>query len=232
MQAIRKPKPSHPGSLNGPTHPLLALLAAILLCAGAGGCGSKSGRISTKTYPDANVAATSRTPSTPSTTADHIGGYLKSDGDADEDDKRKHIAPAESDDTLFLETYGKKVDRTDQRTVTALVKRYYAAAAAADGTATCSMLDSSLIAGLAQGQSQTAPGASASCAVIATSLLKQRHTRLAADDAGSMIVIQVRARGNLGLAVVGFKTTPISEILLKHEQGTWKIGALFDSEMR
>jgi len=46
-----------------------------------------------------------------------------------------------------------------------------------------------------------------------------------------MVVISVHAKGNLGLAVLGFRRVPESEILVEREGSSWKIDALFDSEM-
>jgi hypothetical protein len=41
----------------------------------------------------------------------------------------------------------------------------------------------------------------------------------------------VRVKADLGLAVIAFKTTPESEIVLEREGHTWKIDALFGGYM-
>jgi len=193
-----------------------------LLCAYASGCGSSGSTKTDSKHHARSGTVAARAAHKPAIVADYTGGYLKSD---DEDDKGKHIPPAKSDDTLFLESYGKRISPTEERVTATLVKRYYTAAAVSDGARTCALLDAGLVAGLTEGQNQTTQSSNTNCATIASTLLKQQHKRLAADKVASLVVIQVRAQGNLGLAVVGFKTTPVSEILLKRQQNKWKIGA-------
>jgi hypothetical protein len=46
-----------------------------------------------------------------------------------------------------------------------------------------------------------------------------------------MKVVEERVKGALGLAVLGFRTTPESEIIVERERRAWKIAALFGTYM-
>lgn len=207
--------------------PVLTLCAIALLGCGVAACGG-AGADTHSAASSATVAATSSADATTSSSTP-AGGYLKNDGDEDGDDGLHRIGPPEDDDEAFLNFYGKKAGPTDKQAVTTLVKRYYTAAAAGNGAAACALLSSTLSTGLTEGQS---PQGTKTCAAVVSPLLTEQHQRFVADNVPTMVVIGVRAKGDLGLAVLGFKATPISTILLMREKGAWKINALFDSVIR
>ncbi|HTA15893.1 MAG TPA: hypothetical protein VK781_13640 [Solirubrobacteraceae bacterium] len=126
-----------------------------------------------------------------------------------------------------MAAYGGEASEADTRAVTAVIRKYYAAAAAEDGQAACQLLYSSLATGLAEGVG----GGGKTCPAAISVLFKQQHSHIVADDVPTMVVISVHAKGNLGLAVLGFRRVPESEILVEREGSSWKIDALFDSEM-
>jgi hypothetical protein len=184
---------------------LLALLTAALACIVMPTCGdTASSRIS-------------------------AGSYLKSDGDRDNDDRSSPIETVEKSDTLIPWTYGKEAGRADKRAITAFVKRYYAAAAAGDGARACSLLYSTLAAGLGEGQDQPLP--SRTCAAVVSLLFEQQRQRLAADDVATMTVVDVRIEGDDGIATLGFRTMPVGQFRVKRERGAWKVDALLDTGM-
>ncbi len=191
---------------------LLALLSATLLCVSATACGS-AGK---------NASLTSRVPSNTATTT--AGDYLKSDGDNDKDDGNPLFA-AEHTDT-FMPDFGKQASRVVEQAITALVKRYYAAAAAGDGTEACSLLYSTLAAGLDESQGQSAQDDNKTCTATLSQLFRQQRQQLAADDVATMVVIGVGVKGDLARVTVGFKTMPVGQIVVKREGGTWKMNAL------
>ncbi len=199
-------------------------LATLALCALLAGCGSANAPSQSASVNRASASSPSKTPSASLGTA-ASGAYLESDADQDGDDPY-HRGRAEDDDTPFLRSYGPQANPTDRSAIAALLKRYYAAAAAGDGAAACQELSATLALGLTAGQS------GATCASVVTPLLAEQRQRFAADQVASMVLIQARVKNGLGLAEVGFKAAPISQIVVKREHGTWKVDALFDSLMR
>jgi hypothetical protein len=190
---------------------LLALLATILLSIATIACGNTS---------KVTSSASQVSPA---------GGYLKDDGDKDFDDVSSYHGHPENDDRSILAPYGSRTSPADTSAVTTLVKRYYVAAAAGDGAQACSLLSSSLATGLALGGSTQSTVSE--CAAPMSQLFKQQHQRLVAQEVATMVVVGVHVKGNTGLAVLGFKKMPESEITVVREDHAWKIDALFESDM-
>jgi hypothetical protein len=157
--------------------------------------------------------------------------YSKQDGDYDFDDVAGYHSGPTNDDLSLLATYGHRAPPAEARAVTALVKRYYAASAAGDGATACTLLSASLAGGLASATSQPVRGAGTTCAGPMSLLLEHQHAQLAAKEVATMTVIAVHTKGDIGLAVLGFRTTPQSEMILVREGGAWRINALFDGIM-
>ena len=194
---------------------LLVLLTAVLLGAGllaCGGAGGGSGSVS----------------------QDGLGGtYLHEDNDAD-----TNIYNEETDDQRTRE-FGKAASPEDTKAVIALVRRFYAAAAAGDGAAACSLMAPSLArdAGLseaAEAAHPPVPGApnlhGDPCPTVMSLLFKEDHEQLVAESA-TLVVTGVRVEGAHGLALLGFKTMPERWILVAREHGAWTIDAPLDSEL-
>jgi hypothetical protein len=204
---------------------LLALLATMLLsgvvtaCGGAGKSTSSASQASSTTAASGSTSATSAP-----------GSYRQDDGDKDNDDSAQPSASL-NDDTPLLKAYGKAGSEADKQAVTEVVKSYYAAAVAENGAKACSLLYSTLASGLAVDPGQAGQGKGGTCATAVSALYKSQHAQLVADDVPTMVVTTVRVKGSLGLAVLGFKTMPRSEILLEREGGAWKVDALFNSQM-
>ncbi|MGC2374858.1 MAG: hypothetical protein WA484_13380 [Solirubrobacteraceae bacterium] len=208
----------------------LALLATGLLGLTAVACGGTSKTTSSISASPHDAGPSGGSAATSASGASQPSGYLKDDGDADGDDGQ-NPANAPNDDLAFLATYGHGASPADMRAVTTLVKSYYAAAAAGEAARACSLLDSTLAAGLASGQSQAPHGPRDRCAASMAPLLRQQHQRLTAEDPATMTVIGVHVKGNLGLAVLGFRTMPEAVIVVEREGSMWKIDALFDNNM-
>jgi hypothetical protein len=181
--------------------PLLALVLAATLCLGAVACGGTHAASATSTS----------------------GGYLKNDADKDTDDPGHHVPGAKNDDLQLFAIYGTGASPADTRAIADLVKAYYAASYAGEGAKACSMLYSSLAAGLGQSRQD--------CTATMSRLLAQQHPHLVAENPASMLVLGVHVKGETGLAVLGFKTMPESNIVLQREGHAWKIDALFDTVM-
>jgi hypothetical protein len=205
---------------NFPRAPL-AVLASTVLAVGAVACGGSGSSHSTSA--GSSGAAAAHASATPS------GGYLKEDADEDGDDP--HPTDPGQDDQEFLASYGPKASPATASTITALVRSYYTASLAGDGTRACALLNAALATSLAKQQSPTASGAQACAAAIAP-LLAQQHQRLLAEEPATMTVIGVYVKGILGLVVLGFGNAPESDIVVTREGGAWKIDALYDSLIR
>jgi hypothetical protein len=211
---------------------LLALSMTVLGAVGLASCGGAGTGSSSTTQTPASVVTT--TGSAATTTGVPPGSYLHLDGDTDNDDT-SHPSSHLDDDKPLLDQYGHHATDADKQAVTAVVKSYYAAAAAEEAAKACSLLYSSLASGLAptpgQGAGPAAQGTGKTCADGVPVLYKHQHDQLVADDVATMVVTDVRLKGNLGLAVLGFRTKPEGEILVERERGTWKVDALFDSQI-
>ncbi len=160
--------------------------------------------------------------------------YIK--GDQDRDEARN--GPPDFDDGRFRD-YGRSASAADRRAITALLKRYYAAAATGDSPAACALTFS----GLARSAdlvdkapedyeptSGSLPLRGKSCVEVMSALSRQHHEELTA-AAATLVVIDVRVHGARGLAILGFRTTGERVIPLAREGGVWKVDGLFDSEI-
>lgn len=183
-----------------------ALLASALLAVGIAGCGGASAKQSVHRAADA-------------------AGHLKADGDKDADDQGAGYPHPEQDDQEFLARYGHGADPATASAIAVLVKRYYAATLAGDATRACALLDPTLARQLTE---QSAAGA---CPAALAPALAQRHRYLLTEEPATMTVLGVYARGTLGLAVLGFRRSPETDVLVEREGSAWKLDSLFDNRM-
>ncbi|MGH2911044.1 MAG: hypothetical protein ACRDJ3_01065 [Solirubrobacteraceae bacterium] len=183
-----------------------------------------------------STTSVSGTASVSTTTVTPPGGYLKRDGDGSYDDKggNPYYAHHRDDDEIFLATYGREADRVDKRTITAMVKRYYAAAVAGEGAKACALLLPSLVKATVEVHGQVVNGSAAydsACAPIMTSMFKRQHQELLADEVATMRVLDVHVKRNMGVVVLGFRRVPERVILIAREGTNWMIDGLLDGEM-
>ncbi len=206
--------------------PPLAVLATALLGLGATACGGATATTPTSP-PSHTTGTTSNARAGPPAHADSSTGYLKNDGDKDSDDAERDRASPEGDASILFAPFGHRASAADARAVTNLVKSYYAASAAEDGAKACSLLTAGLALGVGADQRPSGLNAPERCAASMAALLAQQHRQLIADDVATMVVTSVHAKGNLGVAALGFRTMPESELLVEREDHAWKIDALF-----
>jgi hypothetical protein len=197
----------------------LAPIATALLSVAALACGSAKTTSSSTRHTTSYSAST--VPSIPATR----DGYSKNDADNDFDDTANYRDNPPNDDLEVFAGYGPKAGPAVVHAVSGLVKRYYAVSAAGDAARACSMLSASVAGGLATSQNQ--PGRS--CAAVMAQVLARQHQLLLADEVATMKVIEVHVKGSIGLAVLRFKKSPESNIVIEREGGAWKINALFGS---
>jgi hypothetical protein len=199
------------------------LFAATLLCTWAGACGSGA-----RTPADPGSATSTLPAKSRDANSSRAGNYLKADGDKDGDDP--HPSNPGQDDQALLATYGYRASASTAHAIATLVEHYYDAALTGDGAHACALLAAGPTAGLVSSQSQTSHGAH-NCATAIEPLLAQQHRHLLAEDPASMVVTGVYVNGDLGLALLGFRASPESDIVVEREGGAWKLGALIDSEV-
>lgn len=133
--------------------------------------------------------------------------------------------------------FGHAADPVDERTIAAIVKRYYAALAAQDAPAVCSLLLEVIAeslpedqpAGSGSVQQVSAPGRT-TCPAAISGVLAESHRALLSKSR-TLHVIGVRVRRRRASALLRFGGTSARHILLYKEGGAWKIGTLADEDL-
>ncbi|MGH2879519.1 MAG: hypothetical protein ACRDK4_07945 [Solirubrobacteraceae bacterium] len=149
------------------------------------------------------------------------------DNDADFDNDSKTNEPKayyDSDDSP-IRGYGEAADPSDSRAIAALVKRYYAAAAAANGARACSLVYSLFAEAIPEDYGRGAGPAYSrgdTCAVVLSKLFKHDHAQIPT----SIVVSAVRIDGGQARALIGSKTAPAGYLTVRRERGDWKIDNL------
>jgi hypothetical protein len=190
------------------------LLAILFLCFGVGACGG------TSTAPHTATSASNAASSSA------LASAGKDTNDLDDD--------ASGDDDRGVLEFGHAATPSEQRPMVTLLKRYYAAAAAADGRTACPMIYS-IVAEAATEEYGRAPALPAlrgkTCAVVMSKLFRRSRRSLRVKLA-TLKVTDVRVEGDRALVVMSFATTPEPrKIPLHREAGRWKVQELLDSGM-
>jgi hypothetical protein len=149
---------------------------------------------------------------------------VDNDGYADHQPIPNNSVYHDADDRAAL-AFGKAASARDRQAVVALVESYYAVAAADDGRRACSMIDAALAQAAPSDYGKFGPAylhGGKTCAAVLTLLFRHEHRRLPP----AIQVTGVRVGGGGGFALFGSKTTPASEISVKRQGGSWKVGAL------
>jgi hypothetical protein len=216
---------NHRGAIN--LKSLLVLLAIMALGVNITACGGTSliSDGSSDAVAASGVPVTTVFSTTPGTTASNgtqTGGHQKDSNDGDND-------PNSSDDEAFLD-YGHAASGADERAVTALVKRYYAAAASADGAKVCAQIYGIIAENIAEEYAQSPEFSGPTCAAVMLKLFKQRRQRMAADLA-ALRVTRVRIEGETGYAFVYLGQVPEPYVAVHRESGAWKMESLFETRL-
>ncbi|MFZ2114909.1 MAG: hypothetical protein WAU77_14395 [Solirubrobacteraceae bacterium] len=210
---------------------LLALPTAALLCLGLCACASTRTNSASQVFQNsvatASTAATSTSSSTPSS------DYTKVDGDKDNDVG----APSDDTNNNQVSDFGHAASEPYRRAITALVKRYYAAALADDGAKACSMIYSTLAEsvpedyGGASHQPLPAPYLRGeTCAAVLTGLFKHLHAQLTV-EVPKLEVARVRVEEHHALVLLRFGKLPERQIPVAREGRIWRMEELLDSEL-
>jgi hypothetical protein len=180
------------------------MLATVLLAVGASACGS---------------AAKGPSRDTSSIRANPVRAGVSAEGEN----------AGGSDDNI--PAYGHEASAADRRAITALVERYYAAAAAGDGKTGCRLIYSS-IAGAVPEDYGKPPGPAYSRGKTCPVVLAKVFGHIHGEAAGLAVtaVTGVRVYRDRGFAELRSSVTPNGEIFVEREHGSWKIGALMGKE--
>jgi hypothetical protein len=208
----------------------VASMAIILLGLSLTACaGTKTGS-ATASLP--NSVQLGATQSSPTTTSTLPGSYWKDDGDKDSDDyAHSGKLPDDDDDRNLLAPYPNRPSQAELKAIAATVRGYYTDAAADDGARACGLLDMSLATSLDEGTSQPRQDLNGGCTAAVDHLFREQHQQLITQEPATIVVTSVHVKGDLGLALLGFRKAPEGAILIEREGGVWKLGALFDSEI-
>jgi hypothetical protein len=187
----------------------LAILAVAILCIGAIGCGSSNSDTSQNA---------SNTPATGGTST-KTGSTPKNDRDNDGDN---------NDDDMHVLDFGHAANAADQRTITTLVTRYFAAAAAADGVRACSLLAPFIAESIAETYGHKPALRGKTCAVVMAKLFKLNHRELVNKNS-SLKVMRVGVEGYKSLVALDFPSIPeVRQIIVRRGGKTWGILSLLD----
>lgn len=202
----------------------------ILLAAGLLACGSAHKHDSTTAAVSSPAGGAKAGASSP---GESLAAPLAGDNDGDSPER----SPFDSDDYRSRH-FGHAADSEDLKTITRIVKRYYAALAHENGTTVCSLLlevvaeslPESHEGGPAQAAGSAADGAATSCPAAVSPVLAASHTSLMEEDS-TLKVVGVRVRRRRASAILRFRHRAARHILLYKEEGRWKIGTLGDEDL-
>jgi hypothetical protein len=212
------------------TKPLLALFAIAAIAAGVCACGGASTGTQSASHASSSAAPSSSTAATGASNNTSTTDYTKADSDKDNDIGAPHDDTNNNSELDF----GHAANAADKRTVTALVKRYYATALAGDGAKACSMIYSTLAEAVPEDYGQP-PGplymrGAKTCPAAMALLFKHFHTLLTL-EVPKLEVTRVRLIEHHGYALLSFGELPEREILVAREGRVWTMNGLFDSEL-
>lgn len=174
------------------------------------------------------ACAGSGTTTKPSPVAGSASGTVAIGGVDRDPSGEEELRNRDVDDAQIL-GFGRAAGVLEAATVTALVKRYYARAAAGDGAEGCMMLYSTIAESIVESYGRP-PGPPAlrgkTCATVMSKLYGQRHRELA-EAASKLRVAGVRVKGDQGLALLSLGGVSEPHVLVRREDGAWKIDVLF-----
>jgi hypothetical protein len=155
-------------------------------------------------------------------------GLPTRDGDDDIDSLGQGRYDADNDANP---TFGPAASITERQAIVALIKRYYAAAAAGDGGKACSMLDPLIVEAVVEEHHRGKGPPSLrgnTCPQVASKVFKQRHRELTEDVAELQVGwVQLQARQAVTLVHFGAMRELIVRVHRSH--GGWQMNALLDN---
>lgn len=146
---------------------------------------------------------------------------VKNDNDGDRDGGSDDVA------------WGRPAGATDAQVASALIKKYYTAAAVSNGAEACALTYLPVVKEIAQPEvrlrgAPTLPRLS--CAAAMSKDLKQLHRHLVTQLA-KLRVIGVRIKDGQGLVFVNFGAGPVRDVTIHRERGAWKVDGMLDTPL-
>jgi hypothetical protein len=128
--------------------------------------------------------------------------------------------------------FGYPATPQDVRDATALIRRYYAAAAADDGAMACSLTNRAVVKEIAQPEVRIKGGRTMPRLSCAEALARNFRpiVKELVYKRDALAVVRVRVLDNTGLAILHFGAT-IRDITLYREHGRWKIQSMLDTAL-
>jgi hypothetical protein len=205
----------------------VALLLAVALVLSTTSCGSAQKRSGPPVPGQSSESRTDGATSTPPSGAS-ARPRPKRDGDGDADNLSGSYY--DSDDEA-IRVFGQAASAADTRTIIRLVKRYYAAAATANGDVGCRLMYPVLAELVAEEYGQSAALRGKTCPVVLSKLFKQHQEQTRAKNR-SLTISDVRVEGEHGYAMLGPPgVQPKRYIGVKQEHGVWKINESLDASL-
>jgi hypothetical protein len=154
-----------------------------------------------------------------------------SDNDTDNDYRDNAVKGYYDGDDAPIRDYGHAAGGADEQALTAVVKRYYAAAVAEDGNTACKLIAPAVARAVSEeyGQGSGAPSLRGlrSCPALLSALFKRTSGELAV----AMKIATVRVQGERAYVLVGSTNTPAGFLTLQREGGVWRIEGLAASQL-
>jgi hypothetical protein len=146
--------------------------------------------------------------------------------DTDRDHDNRAASHYDSDEHSYV-VFGHPANAGDRMAIENMLRSYYDAAAADNGTRACLLIDSLEAESIADRSSTRSGSTLKACAAVATETFAQHRRELVAKRE-RLSFLALRVEGEIGLALLGFG--PGSEgYLLLHREGVWKTAELENS---
>src|ERR1700722_12694083 len=239
----QRPVQQHAAMTDRLQKQLLVLSAVSLLSLGVSACGGTSH--ASRPATTSTTASSEANPEERPLDADHDTDVGKKDEDGsalpippevdrDNDHDTSVHTRYDSDDKSILD-FGHAADPADKQQITALVRRYYAASAAEDGTTACSMIYSPYAESIPEDYGTSPPGPKFArgntCAEVMTKVFKHFHEGVA-QRYPLLKISRVRVKGRVGIAILSFgPKLSEREIHLEKEGHAWKALALIEKDL-
>ena len=202
-----------------------ALIAVVWLCVLASGCGG-GGR------PTSTAASSANAPAERSFKGDVEDDDVPSevattgmDNDVDQDNDRKNLEAGYRDlDDGVIVGYGRAASPAEARALTALFRRYYAAAAVSDGATACAMLEPAIARAVPADYGRQSAGppylrTATTCPGVMSLLFKHFHGQVTA----AITVTGVRIKGQEAYVLLGSRTIPAGYVTLRRGGSGWRV---------
>jgi hypothetical protein len=183
------------------------------------GCGEAHERRGGMSPVLAGQRAPRETSSKSGSIAPTVGGRI---ADAYDDDP---LAPNEGGDDNQVVNYGHRADAKDRLAIRGIVTRYFRAASADDGVATCELFVRAQATKIVSefGQNNPSYMRGHSCSEVIAKFYRHDH-RMLSNEASGFRVTDVRVSARSAYALLAFTTTPERRYLsFEREHGVWRM---------